>query len=97
MKKSLPWVIMACAFFLPRQSIVAATLELPLAVPAGEEPWGEQVIDFDAGMTLPGLSEVRLRLPRFVCPMGNGCVMQSGTLIFQYDDLVSVTETRGKH
>ena len=62
MKKSLPWVIMACAFFLPRQSVVAATLELPLTLPAGEEPWSEQIIDFDTGMELPGLSEVRLHL-----------------------------------
>jgi hypothetical protein len=87
MKKSIPWVILACLYLIPHQTSVAATLELPLAITADQEPWSEQVIDFDAGMPLDDLREVRLRLagagggqPYLACMDYRYCCTLSGII-----------------
>lgn len=87
MKKSIPWVILACMYLIPHHASVATTLELPLVMQADQEPWGEQIIDFDAGTPLDDLQEVRLRLtgegggqPYLACMDWRFCCTMSGMI-----------------
>jgi len=60
----LPRFLASAALLLVATNVAARTetLEIPLDILAGDQPWSEQTLDFDAGGALAGLHEARLRV-----------------------------------